>query len=434
MATREMEAGSVGGGSAESEIARITKTAANSSSCGEREGTTDVCDGGGGDGDPAADVSQGCDQASPPEMDPANGARKPEKLALHADAAVAPVASTSFKRSGGTGSGSTSSRRTVQKRVVTVPIADIGEGSRARTGGASAGGVGDGAPPPSDSWTWRKYGQKPIKGSPYPRGYYRCSSSKGCPARKQVERSRADPTLLIVTYTSEHNHPWPMPRNGSHHGSRQSAAAQAALGGGGGAGPPPPALPAGKPPPPPSSSSTDEEDMEVEYENAVAQEVAVVGEVDVKIPVEPEFTAGFTASTTPTATTTTTTTTTGAPGTTSSPSEETETVSADHSISSAASDVDSATLMPPLAAEGGVDDLCSAWFPSETEISLCSTADTATTMLPFSYDELLADLGGRSGGYGVDEDEDSLFAGLGELPEFSLVFRRGMQHAADFSR
>lgn len=58
----------------------------------------------------------------------------------------------------------------------------------------------------SDSWAWRKYGQKPIKGSPYPRGYYRCSSSKGCTARKQVERSRSDPSMLVITYTSDHNH------------------------------------------------------------------------------------------------------------------------------------------------------------------------------------------------------------------------------------
>ncbi|XP_042481535.1 WRKY transcription factor 22-like [Macadamia integrifolia] len=65
----------------------------------------------------------------------------------------------------------------------------------------------------SDMWAWRKYGQKPIKGSPYPRGYYRCSSSKGCLARKQVERSRSDPGTIIITYTAEHNHPVPTHRN-----------------------------------------------------------------------------------------------------------------------------------------------------------------------------------------------------------------------------
>lgn len=45
------------------------------------------------------------------------------------------------------------------------------------------------------------------------RGYYRCSSSKGCPARKQVERSRNDPNMLVITYSSEHNHQWPTQRN-----------------------------------------------------------------------------------------------------------------------------------------------------------------------------------------------------------------------------
>nr|AVO00696.1 WRKY transcription factor 14-like [Cymbidium sinense] len=63
---------------------------------------------------------------------------------------------------------------------------------------------------PSDNWSWRKYGQKPIKDSPYPRAYYRCSSSKGCSAKKQVERCKKDESLVIITYTSNHNHPGPV--------------------------------------------------------------------------------------------------------------------------------------------------------------------------------------------------------------------------------
>ncbi|XP_027344398.1 probable WRKY transcription factor 69 [Abrus precatorius] len=101
-------------------------------------------------------------------------------------------------------------RREMKKRVVTIPIGDV-DGSKNK--GETY--------PPSDSWAWRKYGQKPIKGSPYPRGYYRCSSSKGCPARKQVERSRVDPTKLIVTYAYEHNHSLPHPKS---HSSAASAA------------------------------------------------------------------------------------------------------------------------------------------------------------------------------------------------------------------
>ncbi|KAJ8763242.1 hypothetical protein K2173_026143 [Erythroxylum novogranatense] len=59
---------------------------------------------------------------------------------------------------------------------------------------------------PPDEYSWRKYGQKPIKGSPHPRGYYKCSSVRGCPARKHVERALDDPMMLIVTYEGDHNH------------------------------------------------------------------------------------------------------------------------------------------------------------------------------------------------------------------------------------
>ncbi|XP_057799230.1 probable WRKY transcription factor 17 [Salvia miltiorrhiza] len=59
---------------------------------------------------------------------------------------------------------------------------------------------------PPDEYSWRKYGQKPIKGSPYPRGYYKCSTVRGCPARKHVERATDDPSMLMVTYEGEHRH------------------------------------------------------------------------------------------------------------------------------------------------------------------------------------------------------------------------------------
>ncbi|XVE65046.1 hypothetical protein DITRI_Ditri07aG0150700 [Diplodiscus trichospermus] len=59
---------------------------------------------------------------------------------------------------------------------------------------------------PPDDYSWRKYGQKPIKGSPYPRSYYKCSSMRGCPARKHVERCLDDPTMLDVTYEGDHKH------------------------------------------------------------------------------------------------------------------------------------------------------------------------------------------------------------------------------------
>ncbi|XVE82834.1 hypothetical protein DITRI_Ditri16bG0037500 [Diplodiscus trichospermus] len=76
------------------------------------------------------------------------------------------------------------SRRVVRVPAISLKLADI----------------------PPDDYSWRKYGQKPIKGSPHPRGYYKCSSVRGCPARKHVERALDDPSMLIVTYEGEHNH------------------------------------------------------------------------------------------------------------------------------------------------------------------------------------------------------------------------------------
>ncbi|KAG4115792.1 hypothetical protein ERO13_D12G128100v2 [Gossypium hirsutum] len=87
-------------------------------------------------------------------------------------------------------------RKVVERTVVTVKMGE--NGGKLKNDG-----------PPYDSWSWRKYGQKPIKGSPYPRGYYKCSTSKGCSAKKQVERCKTDASMLIITYTSSHNHPSP---------------------------------------------------------------------------------------------------------------------------------------------------------------------------------------------------------------------------------
>ncbi|XWS47897.1 hypothetical protein CRYUN_Cryun13aG0025300 [Craigia yunnanensis] len=60
---------------------------------------------------------------------------------------------------------------------------------------------------PPDEYSWRKFGQKLILGSPYPRNYYRCIKRHiGCPATKLVERFPDDPSMFIVTYRGEHCH------------------------------------------------------------------------------------------------------------------------------------------------------------------------------------------------------------------------------------
>nr|AUM84814.1 putative WRKY transcription factor 65 [Paeonia lactiflora] len=236
------------------------------------------------------------------EFSPENGQESPPSAAFN----DCKIASTSSPKK---------SRRAIQKRVVSIPIKDA-EGSRLK---------GEGAPP-YDSWAWRKYGQKPIKGSPYPRGYYRCSSSKGCPARKQVERSRVDPTMLVVTYSCEHNHTWPASRN-NHHATSSPAAAIT---------PPPP------PSPPEKPTVSLEPDLELEGKFADLGEESLITTDELSWFADMEST--------------------------------------------------SSTMLE------------STVFAEER-----SVGDTDMTMF-----------------FPMREEDESLFADLGELPECSVVFRRGM--------
>ncbi|WOL16327.1 hypothetical protein Cni_G25114 [Canna indica] len=60
--------------------------------------------------------------------------------------------------------------------------------------------------PPDDGYAWKKYGQKEILNSKFPRSYYHCSHKYhyGCEAKKQVQRLDDDPWTLEVSYRGTH--------------------------------------------------------------------------------------------------------------------------------------------------------------------------------------------------------------------------------------
>ncbi|KAL4353301.1 hypothetical protein GQ457_06G018460 [Hibiscus cannabinus] len=85
-----------------------------------------------------------------------------------------------------------------------------------------------------DGYRWRKYDQKAVKNSSFPRSYYRCTITS-CNVKKRLERSFSDPSIVITTYEGQHTHLSPtMPRSclaaGAHLSSGISAAAAGASG------------------------------------------------------------------------------------------------------------------------------------------------------------------------------------------------------------
>ncbi|PQM35278.1 putative WRKY transcription factor 3 [Prunus yedoensis var. nudiflora] len=71
--------------------------------------------------------------------------------------------------------------------------------------------------PNDDGYNWRKYGQKQVKGSEFPRSYYKCTHSN-CPVKKKVERS-IDGQITEIIYKGEHNHERPQSKRAKDSGN-----------------------------------------------------------------------------------------------------------------------------------------------------------------------------------------------------------------------
>lgn len=60
-----------------------------------------------------------------------------------------------------------------------------------------------------DGYNWRKYGQKLVKGSEFPRSYYKCTYPN-CEVKKIFERS-PEGQITEIVYKGSHDHPKPQP-------------------------------------------------------------------------------------------------------------------------------------------------------------------------------------------------------------------------------
>ncbi|XP_047057944.1 WRKY transcription factor 23-like [Lolium rigidum] len=171
-----------------------------------------------------------------PVVETAGGARTPSAGAGTPNATSSMSSSSSEAGGGGAGAGEGDSAGGCKKEE---GGGEDGkgdgddEGDKAKKGaGAKGGKAGKGEKRPrqprfafmtksevdhlEDGYRWRKYGQKAVKNSPYPRSYYRCTTQK-CVVKKRVERSFQDPAVVITTYEGKHTHPIPSALRGSTH-------------------------------------------------------------------------------------------------------------------------------------------------------------------------------------------------------------------------
>ncbi|KAF4347202.1 hypothetical protein F8388_017911 [Cannabis sativa] len=71
-----------------------------------------------------------------------------------------------------------------------------------------------------DGYNWRKYGQKHVKGSEFPRSYYKCTHPN-CEVKKLFERAH-DGQITEIVYKGTHDHPKPQPSRRYNTGSIMS--------------------------------------------------------------------------------------------------------------------------------------------------------------------------------------------------------------------